>query len=308
MTVLSPRTRPARQELAQRGRCSTARSSARRATRPPPASACRAMQAVVPKPLGGADARDPPPPPGAAASAVAAVPPVPPPPAPPSAGSTAAADVPPPGAPPAPAVGAAGPPAAGTLGAGRCRRRETRCRTRAGRRAQREQVAVGDVARFASGCRYSHPVEWPACAGDPLERVADAVVRPGEIDVRAERQQHQRRPIGEREPRRRTARPPAATWRALPRLERVLIDDEHEQPADAAAFVRADRRRPRAAAPGRRWTAAGVDELGGDDPPRLAGHGDGEVAGVRPRNGRPCRSTTPTSTVTSSTPLRNDGV
>ena len=88
-------------------------------------------------------------------------------------------------------------------------------------------------------------------------------------------------------------------------LERALIDDEDEHPAEAGPVVRADRPgtveacdRPAvvstysALTTRRGWPATVTVKS----------------AAVRPRIGWPCRSTTPTSTVTSSTPLLNVGI
>ncbi len=215
------------------------------------------MHASVPNPV-----RLPPPP-----ERPEPVPPpagVPVPPAPP------AGVVPPP--PPAGAVGAAGPPdrpcrrALGRAGTRRATPRHSRSPTL--RRAIPLRLAMS---------RASVRLPAPTCSsellspGDAVERVPHAVVRPREPDVLADRHEHQRRSVGEREAAGRTATPPGRRSSHLPGssvLWSTMNTNRRPMPPPSLVLTRtasAPRRRVR---PRRRRH---VDELGADHAPRLAG-------------------------------------
>ena len=166
--------------------------------------------------------------------------------------------------------------AAERVESGRCRRAAAALAL--GDVAKGDGAPVGDFARFRQAAELERAVV--AClANHPAEAVADLVVRPREGHVRTRGQHHQRRPIGERE-RGEEAGRGLTDVAHVAGFERALIDDEHEHPADAGAVVRADhalQRRPAQVAARGRGEA--VDEFGVDDPSRLSGNGDDEVAG-----------------------------
>ena len=235
-----------RQQLAQRRNARHATSSARRARPIPPASAGRACSCrpCRTRRRGVSDRPPPPPPP----------PPVPPPAPSRAAGATSGARrrpaLPPPWAPPD-AGGALGRPvddrrAAGATPPKGSRDRPPHSRSPTLRSASRLRLAMSRASDRLPNSHASRRTLVPMTRCSASRTRSCAQVK---LDVRADRQEHQRRAIGERERRRRIATPPARRAATLPGLERALIDDEHEQPAEAGPLVRADRgrRRPSAA-------------------------------------------------------------
>ena len=209
MIVLSPRTVQRRQQLPERVDARLRRHlgatpgplrphlQVAGAAAPQPSAAARALSVLEPPDDPWVPPEPPPPPP----------PPVPPPPAPwpPLRATTAraarrrrlAAE----------ATGAA----AERVESGRCRRP---LRTRAGRRCEARAGCGWRFRAPPSGCRTPTPCRG-GLADDLAERIAHAVVGPGEGHVRTGGQEHQRRSIDERESVE-EARGRLATCRTLP--------------------------------------------------------------------------------------------
>ena len=164
----------------------------------------------------------------------------------------------------------------------------------------------GDVARVAQAAASPFGREARE-TGDAGERVAHAFVVPRERDVRSNRHEQQCGAVRERQASEK-ARGGTGDLVHAPGLERALIHDEHDQPADAGALVRADGIRIRAAFARSAGGAVDVSTYS-TDTRRLGLPATVMMKSVspRPRTGCPCRSTTPTSIVTSSVPVRNVG-
>ena len=161
------------------------------------------------------------------------------------------------------------------------------------------------MSRASDRLPNSHAESLRALSDHLAERIADPVVGPGEVtfgpagsSISAERSTNDRFAKN-----REAAR---ADMPHVARLERALIDDEDEQPAEAGALVGADRGRV-----GRRRVLAVAAAVSTYSALTTRRGWPATVTvkspAARPRIGCPCRSTTPTSTVTSSTPVLNVG-